>query len=431
MLLRFTSLTISHNLQIPRALIHLPLIRLHTLSVCFATMVDFLADPASAAKLRGLRCLTLEYKRRSQHPQDCPPENLLRALGPASELIDIAISTNSPWVSDGYHSAVLALLDAFSVPGSAPPNLKLVSLAFNDLTDNGNDLPSVIVAAWKSSLEHVKSPWRLGHLPAISFTSDSITEDWLPGYGPTKFTISEKELNALLALNHRTWDGSLLRDFFTGPVHVPANVLAHIGPLGTALEGIEVDMSCDQAILPIFNPSVKYISLDFSPNKTISANPQPLLLGTSPWLKSLELSTDYYRSQRLVTYPRIYETIVLPAMPSLTTFRADVRLFLRAGERRKCGLSQTPHAAARYQLEFIPKHVPKLRLDGWTGCSTCWRDCRVGTLRHFIVGGAGGAGRVTVRGVFCLFGETEEGVGCEELWELRFMTPEDWQRYKV
>lgn len=430
MLPAFTSLTITENQHIAWQLSYFDLDQLRTMTVSYNNVVEFVSNPVSTGMLCSLRSLTIEYNDRIQDQQPFLPQDFLRALGPASELINLAISTNSWWVCDDYHSAVLALLGAFSVPGSTPSKLKLLSLAFNDLRDNGNQLPSVIVAAWKGSLANVQSPWRLSHLPIRPTLLEDISELWFPGCTRTLFRLSEKELIALIALDRKTWNGARLRDFFAGPVYVPGNMLAHVGPLGTALEGIQVDMSCHQEILPIFNSSVKYISLHFLANRIITADPEALLLATSPWLKSFELFTECGGSERLAVYPRIYEVLVLPTMPNLTTFRTDVRLLFRASQRRKCGLSQTPHAAARYELGWIPK-VQKLRLDGWTGCSNCWRDCRDGTLRHFIKHGAGGAGKVTVRGVFCLFGEKVKGMGCEELWELWFASPENWQQLDV
>lgn len=430
MLAGFTSLTIAENQHIARQLSYCDLHQVRTMTVSYTNVVQFVANPVSTGMLRSLCSLTIEYNNRIRNQQPFLPQDFLRALGPASELTNLAISTNSWWVCDDYHSAVLALLGAFSVPGSTPSKLKLLSLAFNDLKDNGNLLPSVIVAAWKGSIANVQSPWRLGHLPIWPTILEKPIELWVAGCTPTLFRLSEKELIALIALDSDTWNGPRLRDFFAGPVYVPGNMLAHVGPLGTALEGIQVDMSYHQEILPIFNSSVRYISLHFLANKIITADPKALLLATSPWLKSFELFTEFRGSERLAVYPRIHEVLVLPTMPNLTIFRTDVRLLLRAGQRRKCGQSQTPHAAARYELGWIPK-VQKLRLDGWVGCSNCWRDCRDGTLRHFIKHGAGGAGKVTVRGVFCLFGGTVKGMGCEELWELWFTSPENWQHMGV
>lgn len=428
MLPAFTALTITENQHIARELLYVDLDQLRTLSVGFTTIIEFLDDPASTGMLRSLRSLTLDYNYGFFNPQSFLPQNLLRALGPASELRRLAISTDKWWASDGYDSMVLALLAAFSVPGSAPSKLNLLRLAF-DYNRNDGDRPSAIVAARRSSLAHVMSPWRLEQLPRTLSTWNNTHESWYRGCGPTLFRLSKEEINALIELDQETWQRSRLCDFLVGPVSVPGDMLAHIGPLGTAVEGIEVDMSCHH-LPPIFNPSIKFILLQFRANKPISAAPATLLLATSPWLKSLALYTDYGQSERLTVYPRIYEALVLPAIPNLTIFRIDVRLLLRAGQRRKCGLSQTPHAAARYELGWIPK-VKKLRLDGWAGCSTCWRDCGSGTLRNYIMHGAGGAGMVTVRGIFCLFGETEEEVGCEELWEMYCLTPEQWQRAKV
>lgn len=390
--------------------------RLRTLTLPCSVASQFVANRFSGRIFKGLQSLNLEYD--SGH-QRLLPEKLFLALGPHSPLTTLAMSAGWACSRDGYHSSVLALLAALAVPSSAPPDLALLSLYFynNSLTK------SITIAARKSSLAHSKSAWRLGNLPSTTPYYFNI-ECWYSSYGRKPFFLSQAELDGLVALDEKTWHRARLPDFLVAPVHVIGNMLTHVGLLGTALEGIKIDMARTINLPTYLSPSITSITLTFMADETPRADAQPLLWAVAQSVEWFNLYTNNPSLLKPSVGPRIHELLVLPVMPNLTMFRTNIGLHVRDGESNSCALKKGPHGATRYEFGWIPK-VLTLRIDGWIGCSTCWRDCGEGTLRHYIAHGAGGAGRVNVRGEYILSGETKKDVGCEKLWELYFWKREE------
>lgn len=438
------SMTISHTPDRYHHLIavgELGLRRLHRLTIECFTASEFLTNRHSAGTLHSLRRLTIVHKCSEYRQCTWPlPAHLLRALGPHSKLTSLEISWYNALYSSHYHTAVLALLTALSQPGLAPPNLSLLSLSFPKGRHRESNGLSVIVSARKSSLANPKSGWRLGRLLYPNFSrTEGIWNH--PGY----FMLTEAELDAIIALDEKSCHSSNLSDFFAGPVIFHSTALRHAGRLGTALQGIEIDMSLHQ-ISPSFYPSLTCIVLNFVVGEPVCVDPMPWVRAAAPYLKSIELRTITRDSSiaseghmvqqvihpptmpnltmmRTVTRdkripfagPRVHGLLNLQTMPKLTILRIDIRLLLAVGGHQKCGPTKESHTAARYQFGWIPA-VSRLRLDYWNGCSGCWTDCNDGTLRHFDRNWAGGAGTVTVTGEFDLCVEEEPQFGM--LWDV-------------
>lgn len=163
------SLTISHTPYRSHNLLNareLGMRGLDTLTIECFTASELLTNQIAVGCLHCLRTLTIEQKCPDNHECAWPRrEHILHALGPASKLTSLAISAGNAVYSNHYHNQVLDLLTTWSLPGSAPVNVSLVSLSFPIGQHPESDGHSLIVAARKSSLAHPKSPWRLGLLP--------------------------------------------------------------------------------------------------------------------------------------------------------------------------------------------------------------------------------------------------------------------------
>lgn len=160
---------------------------------------------------------------------------------------------------------------------------------------------------------------------------------------------------------------------------------------------------------------------------SVTADPTPWLQSAAPYLKYVELLIGFERWINASKFAGVHELFELPVMPHLISLRIDSRLLLEKGENRNCGWSTESHKAARYRVAWIPT-VPRLRVEGWTGCVSCWDDCAEGTMRQFIENGAGGAGSVIVRGMVIVragfnlhTGKQQMGFG--EMWQVAFMSP--------
>lgn len=396
--------------------------RVIKLTIDSATAKRFVAHPNSAGMLRNLLSLTIEHTFPFGQCPTPLPEHLLRALGPTSQLTTLEISSDKGLHSARYHDSILALLTALSIPESVPQNLSLLGLCLPITHHSEKDGLSIIVAARKSSLAHPIAAWRLKRLPCAPLIPGWAKEIWNEGCDAESFLLTQAELDEIIAIDQQTWDRSRLTNFFASPVIVTGTTLKDVGLLGTSLHGIEFNMSTHKTAPPYFVPSLTCMALKFVADAAVSADPKPWLRVTAPHLRSVELIASWKREDNYRQYPKIYQLFKLPAMPNLRILRLDIKLLLAVGTGQECGRTKEPHGATKYEFGWIPS-VPKLRMDGWWGCSVCWGDRGEGTMRHFIENGAGGAGKATVRGEFDLFGEEdEEGFGRE--WEVMFYNAE-------
>ncbi|KAL0639495.1 hypothetical protein Q9L58_001524 [Maublancomyces gigas] len=402
------------------------LANLHTLNINSTTASTFLAHPDSAGILQGLRSLVISADSNGIGPSQFPlPEDLFRALGSSSQLNSLSITSDSFSHCSIYHAAILALLSMLSLPETTPPKLALFSLSFRDRWHNPMDGTSLIVEACKSHLANNTSSWKLGHILASPLFPRDNNKPWGPGSDPNCFLLTQAELDDIIELDKKASHHFRLTNFFGGPVVVAGTKLGHVGLLGTALRGIECDMSRHEISPAHFCHSFTSIALHFMADPRVTVDPTQLLESAAPNLRSIELLSAVNRARYTSNFLRVHELFKIPSMPMLQTLRIDCCLLLEEGERGSCGSPPRSHKAARYALAWIPT-VPELRLEGWCACVGCWKDCSEGTMRKFVENGAGGAGMVTIRGTVRVragfnsrTGKQEMGFG--KIWEVRFM----------
>lgn len=403
----------------------LPALQSVTIS-CDVTASTFFAHPGSTATLQGLRSLVITEKSNgnglSQFP---PPKNILRVLGSSSQLTSLTITSDSISHCPNYHATVLALLSMLSVPETALPKLAMLSLSFRDRWHDPMDGPSIVVEAWKCLLANNKSSWKLRHILVSRLFARDNNKPWGPGCDPNCFLITQAELDDIIELDKKTSRHIPLTKFFAGPVIVAGTMLGHVGLLGTALRGIECDMSKHRNAPEYFCNSVTSIALHFMADPRVTVDPTQLLESAAPNLKSIELLSAANYPVNGSKFLRVHELFTLPAMPKLQTLRINCCLLLEEGERGRCGYPPGSHKAARYALAWIPT-VPELRLEGWCACVGCWKDCSEGTMRQFVESGAGGAGMVTIRGTVRVKASFNSDTGKQQMgfgkmWEVVFM----------
>lgn len=403
LLVSLEALTIDSTFRTPNLLVagELGMQRLHALTMECCTTSEFLTNLSSPGAMHMLGKLTIEHTCADDHECEWDqPGNLVHALGPASQLTSLAISSDNAGYSH-YHDKVLALLAALAHPDCAPPNLSLLSLSFPMERHSGSADSSIIVSARKSSLTHPKSAWSLGRIPDANSTRTEKIWDYA-GY----FQLADAELDAIIALDDTFPDPTRLTDFFAGPVMVRGTALAQASRFGTAIRGIEFDLSLPKIASPMLYHSLERIVLKFPDSHPVSVDPTPWLHAAAPNLKSLDLRTTDRLSHIPFAGPRVHELFALPAMPHLTTLQIDIRL-LTVGNHQNCGSTEQSHPASRYKFGWIPA-VSMLRLDNWKGCSACWMDREGETLRHYDSTMAGRPRVVTIVGEFYLLPEEEE-----------------------